>query len=156
MNEPPSPPAKDVLEWNNAADGIKMLRKEYHYWTERLTAVSFQLWLSLIAANWAVFGSVDHIINNLWSKGSIFFVTLGVVVDVVGAWQLGELHRAEIDEANAHPDTWKKRFDKGWGNPDERWPFTKGIEDTAKVFRYMKLTAMVVAWVLFFVALLCP
>jgi len=141
-------------EWGTAADGFKALRTDYHYWTERLTSVSFQIWLALVAANWAVFGSVDHIINNVSSKFSIFVVTTGVAADVVCAWRMGELHRREIDKANADLSTWERRWKDGWNNPKERWPFTRNIERTGAGFRVAKVFLMALAWALFGFALL--
>lgn len=60
----------DVL-YQNPNDALKAVREDYLYWTGKLTDTSWQLSYAIIAANWAVFGSVDKLLGNLWSKLSV-------------------------------------------------------------------------------------
>jgi hypothetical protein len=63
----------DVL-YQNPNDALKAVREDYLYWTGKLTDTSWQLSYAIIAANWAVFGSVDKLLGNLWSKLSVSLV----------------------------------------------------------------------------------
>ena len=72
-NEPPTAGALGLVnvlykDPNAAATAVK---ESYDYWTGKLTESSFALSLAVIGANWAVFGSVDRVLNNIWSELSI-------------------------------------------------------------------------------------
>ncbi len=153
---PPENPREGILEFDSAGEGLKRLREDFHYWTERRTTLCLQLWLALIGANWAVFKSVDRLFGNVWAVASIGIATLGVGIDLWHAHRMGELHRKAIDAANAKPDVWQDRWRRGWGDSNEKWPFTNEIEWTGKWFGSVRFYATLIGWGLFFLALGCP
>jgi hypothetical protein len=59
---------------------LSSIRDDYLYWTGKLTESSFALSLAVIGANWAVFGSVDKVLNNIWAELSIAAVILSLLL----------------------------------------------------------------------------
>src|SRR5947209_1299855 len=63
----PSAPVNAVVSgalYQSPGEALKAVREDYLYWTEKLTDTSLQLSYAVIAANWAVFGSVDKLLSN--------------------------------------------------------------------------------------------
>jgi hypothetical protein len=63
----------------NPHEALKSIQDYHLYWTAKLTESSFALSLALIGANWAVFGSVDKVRNNIWAELSIAAVIFSLV-----------------------------------------------------------------------------
>src|SRR6185369_4784476 len=116
-----------------ATDAVKAVREDYLYWTGRLTETSLQLSYGVIAANWAAFGSVNGILNSLWSQLSLVLVIASLGMSVAGAKWMGELHRKRIDYA-ADANRWNAEFQAHSGKPGP-WPFTRGIEASGRWLR---------------------
>ncbi len=133
-------------------DALKAVREDYLYWTGKLTETGLQLSFAVLAANWAVFGSVDAILKNLWSKLSVSLVVIGLGLGVAGAKWMGELHRKRIDYAESDPSRWKKEFDETTGKRDP-WPFTAGIESLGSWTREAKTWLPLLAGVFFLIAI---
>ena len=66
-------PARSATLYATPGDGLKAVRDDYLYWTGRLTDSSPQLSFAVIAANWAVFGSVQALLNSPWAKDHTSF-----------------------------------------------------------------------------------
>jgi len=134
-------------------EALKAVREDFLYWTGRLTETSLQLSYALIAANWAVFGSVEKLLNNLWAKLSIILVVIGLGLSVAGAKWMSELHRERIDYAETNESRWCREYERSRG---ERlpWPFTRKIEVGAQFLRGAKTWLPLAAGVSFFIALL--
>jgi hypothetical protein len=132
---------------------LKEVRKDYLYWTGKLTETSLQLSYAILAANWAVFGSVDGILKSRWAEGSVTLVVIGLAVSVVGAKRMGELHGKRIDYAETNPPRWDIEFNETAGKRDP-WPFTRQIESLGKRMREAKTWLPVAAGIAFFIGLL--
>jgi hypothetical protein len=132
---------------------LKAVREDYLYWTGKLTETSLQLAYAVLAANWAVFGSVDKILTNFWSKLSVALVVVGLGLIVAGAKWMGELHQKRIDYAESDPSRWKAEYTEASGKRDP-WPFTSVIERVGRVTREAKTWLPLLAGVLFLIALL--
>jgi hypothetical protein len=64
-------------------DALKTIRDDFSYWTGKVTETSFALSLAVIAANWAVFGSVNKLLNNIWAELSIAVVILSLGISLI-------------------------------------------------------------------------
>lgn len=148
----PSAPRAGTL-YGNAGDGLKAVREDYLYWTGRLTDTSFQLSLAVIAANWAVFGSVPQLLDSTWAKTSLSLVVLSLGLSLLGAKCMGELHRKRIDYAAEDLDRWETECSRALGRRDP-WPFTARIERLGRWMRELKTWLPVAAGAAFLTALL--
>lgn len=153
----PEDKSKTVTDRNSAlysssTDGLKAVREDFLYWTGKLTESSFELSLALIAANWAVFGSVQRILNSVWAKSSLFLVILSLALNLVGARWMSELHGSRIEYAAENPTRWEKECAAAFGKVAP-WPFTKTIERVGFVMRATKTWLPLIAGSLFLVAL---
>jgi hypothetical protein len=118
-----------------------------------LTDTSFQLSLALIAANWAVFGSVRDLLKNSWAKASILLVILSLTLNLLGAKWMGELHRRQIDYAAEDPTRWEQECAAASARRAP-WPFTTKIEHTGRVLREVRTWLPFGAGVAFAVAVI--
>jgi hypothetical protein len=149
----PNPPHRPGALYTSSSDGLKAVRDDYLYWTGRLTDTSFQLSLALIAANWAVFGSVKDLLKAPWARASILLVILSLTLNLLGAKRMGELHRRRIDYAAADSERWEKECAAALGRRDP-WPITKDIELTGQVLRELRTWLPFAAGIAFAIAVL--
>jgi hypothetical protein len=136
----------------SSSDGLKAVKEDFLYWTGKLTDSSFELSLGLIAANWAAFGSVQKILSNIWAKSSLAIVIATLVLGLVGAKIMSELHRRRINYAGQDRSRWEKECAAALGRIDP-WPFTKGIDVLGRCLREIKTWLPLLAGAFFLVAL---
>jgi hypothetical protein len=148
---PDGVPTGFPFESHDAA--LQAVRDSYDYWTGELTHMSLQLSYAIIAANWAVFGSVDQLLGNFWSRLSIGLVILQLGLTAVGTKLMGEMLCERIRYAEKNYSRWQSEFDTNAIKPNP-WPWTKEIELLAKGMREVKIWLPVVAGGLFIVALI--
>ena len=90
-----------------------------------------------IGANWAVFGAVDRVLENIWSELSIVSVVVSLAIGLLGAWKLGGLLRQRVFYAEADRERWTREFDENSGK-ETPWPFTKEIDRWGAFLRLTK------------------
>ena len=133
-------------------DAVKAVRDDYLYWTAKLTDSSFSLSAAVIGANWAVFGAVDRILKNPWSKWSVIVVLIGLGIGLFGAKKMSELHRERMEYAEADPVRWQKEFKETLGQINS-WPFSDWIETLGRGLRECRTWLPLVGGILFLIAL---
>lgn len=139
--------------FENPGAALKAVRDSYDYWTGELTGMSLQLSYAIIAANWAVFGSVDKLLGNSWSKLSVGLVIVQLGLTAVGTKFMGELLCERIEYAEKNVQLWQSEFDAN-AKKSSPWPYTKKIESLAKIMREFKTWLPVIAGGSFIVALI--
>jgi hypothetical protein len=153
----PSEPLVSVVTsdslYESPGEALKAVREDYLYWTEKLTDTSLQLSFAVIAANWAVFGSVDKLLSNFWSRLSLGLVISALLLTVFSAKWMGELHRRQVDHAESDLAQWDAEFKANAGKRVP-WPFTIAIERLGRVMREMKAWLPLLAGMAFLIALL--
>ncbi len=147
---PQAQPPTGLYETPRAA--LQSIREDYSYWTGKLTESSFALSLAVIGANWAVFGSVDKIRNNIWAELSIAAVILSLGIGLIGHWLLGGQLRKRILYAEQNGARWQNEFDENLGKSTP-WPSTERIDHSAALFRFLKTFLPVLGGALFLIAL---
>lgn len=164
MTEPPSspPPAPQApiaartttaALYESPRKALEAVRDDYLYWTGRVTDTSLQLSFAVIAANWAVFGSIDTILGNFWAKLSLALVIVGLGASLIAASVMGGLHARRVEYAESDAGRWQQEFENTSGKRDP-WPFTSTIESVGYWQRAAKTWLPVAAGLSFFVALL--
>jgi hypothetical protein len=138
--------------YKDPQEALRGLGDGFNYWTGKLTESSFALSLAIIAANWAVFGSLDRLLNNLWAEISISAVICSLVVSLFGNWILGGMLRRRIAYAEADPENWAREF-KGAQGKSTPWPSTAGIDGRAAFLRFLKTWLPIAGGACFLVAL---
>jgi hypothetical protein len=141
------------LLYADPSEGLLAVRKDFYYWSTKLTESSFALSLAVIAANWAVFGSLTEIVRNRWSQLSIAVVILALGMNLIGYKRLIDLLRKQIRYANADRKRWDAEFARSLLDGKCDWPYTRSILDTARFFRFWRTWLPLVGGALFLVAL---
>jgi hypothetical protein len=161
-NNPPQPPttpnapvavkASAAALYDTPQAALKAVREDYLYWTGRVTDTSLQLSLAVIAANWAVFGTVDAILTSFWARLSMMLIVVGLGVSLIAASLMGTFHGRRIDYAESDGDRWNAEFEATAGRRDP-WPFTHTIEMLGSWQRLMKTWLPIAAGLAFLIAL---
>lgn len=158
--EGPSPPIGPTAPlaglstiYQSSREATKAVCDDYHYWTVRLTDTSLQLSFAIIAANWAVFGSVAGVLTSFWSELSVALVIIGLGLSLAGANSMGELLRKRIDYAESNPSRWEAEFKNTAGKRDP-WPLTNAIESVGRGMRAAKAWLPLIAGLSFLIALI--
>ena len=150
----PSHDGKQISLCPTPVDALKALNDDYYYWGTKLTDTSFALSLAVIGANWAVFGSLDRILENTLSKWSILTILLSFGISLAGFLVLAELHRYRIIYVEQDPDRWKREHAESIGK-SVAWPYTSWILNLATILRYCRTILPILGGIRFFFALLC-
>lgn len=150
---PSPPPDRSATLYATPGDGLKAVREDYLYWTGRLTDNSLQLSFGVLAANWAVFGSVQGVLNNPWAKSSVFLVVTSLTLSLLGAKWMGELHLRRANYAAENVERWKREFAASLDRRDP-WPFTAGIDRLGRGMRELRTWLPLAAGALFLGGLL--
>lgn len=138
--------------YNTASEGTKAVIADYLYWTGRVSEWSVQLSYSVLAANWAVFTTLNGIMSNVWSYLSVAVAVLNLFLMVIFAATLALLHLRQAKKAEHNLEIWEEEFRRATGKRDP-WPFTTQIEFWGNVFLGVRAITPVLAAVLFFIAL---
>jgi hypothetical protein len=123
------------------------------YWTGKLTDTSLQLSFAIIAANWAVFGSVAGVLASFWSKLSIALVIVALGFSLAAAKWMGELLRSRVGYAESDLSRWASEFKATSGKCDP-WPFTSAIDSLGWGMRATKTWLPLIAGISFLIALI--
>lgn len=148
----PSAAAGSAL-YESPNEALKAVSDDYLYWTGKLTDTSLQLSYAVIAANWAVFGTVDKLLGNFWARLSVGLVISSLLLSLFGAKWMGELHKKQVDHAESDLARWEKEFNTNKGKR-VAWPFTRTIEILGRVMREIKVWLPVLAGLAFLIALI--
>jgi hypothetical protein len=133
-------------------DALKSIRDDFSYWTGKVTETSFALSLAVIGANWAVFGSVNKLLNNIWAELSIAAVILSLGISLIGYWYLGGQLRERIAYAEQDAARWRDEFTENAGKATA-WPSTERIDSLAARFRFLRTFLPVIGGAFFLIAL---
>jgi hypothetical protein len=101
---------------------LKSIRDDFSYWTGKVTETSFALSLAVIGANWAVFGSVNKLLNNICAELSIAVVILSLGISLLGYWYLGGKLRERIAYAEQDAARWRGEFTENDGKEQQHGP----------------------------------
>lgn len=128
---------QEVGLFASAGDALRAVSDSYDYWSGNLTTSSLQMNYALIGANWIIFGSVNGILSNKWSKWSMILVFLALLTNVIGSLVLTALLRSRILEAEGDNPKWQQEFAAAQGKATH-WPFTPSIDNTGTIMRSVK------------------
>jgi hypothetical protein len=146
VNSPPSAEFK-----SSPAEGLKSLALAYAYWTGKITDISFQTCLTIVAANWALYQKPGEIVAHSWSLASLSVALLAVLVSLLGAGQMARLHFKRFYDAQTNPKQWEADWKVAEETPSQ-WPFTDDIVLTGRVFSALKIALPLISGVCFLVS----
>lgn len=138
--------------YQNGDDALKAVEADFQYWSGKLTESSFQLCIGIIAANWAVYHTVDNLRAEPYAIWSIGLVVVALGLSLIVAKRMSEAHREQCEHAEKNKIDWDSACKSG--NTAPEWPFTAEIENIGWVARELKAWLPVLAGVLFLISLL--
>ena len=141
-----------MYRYKNSDEALERLHDDFNDWTSILTSYSVQLAYAIIAANWAVYGTAQKLINNLWARWSIIIVFLFLVANLIITRWIGLRLKNRYDYAESDPENWKKEYEEKKDNPGA-WPYTKKTEVLGTTLREIKVWSLVISAILFIVSL---
>ena len=143
------------IDSNGANENLEQLGKDFNEWCSILTTHSIQFAYAIIAANWAVHGSANAIISNLWSRLSLIVVFIFLAANLLATRLMIRLHFKQFIYAEDDRDRWKKEYEEFVKSKSKRtyWPYTKAIEDLGLALRALKIWAPVMGAIFFMLSL---
>lgn len=142
----------DAPLYGDAGAALRKICESFEYWTEKITESSFAATFAVIGANWAVFGSFRGIRANACSIWSVAVVLLGLALNLLGQWLLGEMLRRRVSYAEEDSVRWRKEYEAAKGSATA-WPSTPAIDNLAWGLRIIKTFLPLVGGALFISAL---
>ena len=135
-------------KFNDAQEAYDDLNSSYNAWGEILTNRSIEASYAIIAANWAVHGGVNEIINNGCAKWSMIVVFVFLGLNLLGTRiMVGKLYnRAEYAEKDTK--RWEDEHQACRSNP-KYFPYTKFIDRFGVEMRGLKTSFPILAAGLF-------
>ena len=143
MTETPDP-----RRYISPAEGLKALEESFGYWTSKITDLSFQYCLALIAANWAV--HTKSLLTNGWGMTSVALAIFSLCLSACGALVISEMCRNEFTNAVRDREKWRKRWEAS-ERIDSEWPFTTSIDCWARFFSWARIVFPFLAGIFFII-----
>jgi hypothetical protein len=128
--------------YSSADEALKKVQETYDYWSGKLNDITMQMAFALIGANWAIFGTVNGILANMWGKLSIVAVLLAMVFNVIAALALSQMNEAQMTYAESDLPRWQREYQASTGK-NVAWPFTDRINGTARLMRWIRALLIV-------------
>lgn len=135
-------------------EALKSVSDYYVYWSGKLTETSLQMNYALIGANWAVFGAksgLSGILGNQWARWSMLLTLAALLINLVAAFVLSQLLEHRIDYAEMDIPRWTQQYKESSGKK-VAWPFTKSINGTGSVVRWLRTVLTITSGVLLMIA----
>jgi len=135
---------QQTRELNSAGEALKKLSKDFNDWSSILTSHSLQAAYAIIAANWAIHGSTQSLLDNWLAKLSMVVVMFYLGANLLATQFMVKMHHNQYLYADKDSDRWKKEFEEN----ERFWPYTEGIEYLGVCMRYCKVWLPIIATVL--------
>jgi len=138
--------------YKNAGEALKQLQTDYNDWSAMLTSHSLQVAYAVIAANWAVHGNAQNILNNFWSTWSLTFVFIFLVINLVITRLIAYLLLKQYEYAEENGQRWEKEYTASISKQIP-WPYTTNMGKISKALRSIKLFFPLIAAIFFIISL---
>lgn len=134
--------------YSSPAEATKKIGGWYSSWSKTLSDRSIQFSYALIAANWIVFGTTKHVLDNTFSLVSIGVAILSLGLDLFVSYVITTLLRRRFYYAEEFPKRWKDEFVESQGTAC-CWPSTRAIDGLASFLRFSRVALPIVAGLFF-------
>lgn len=134
--------------YESPAAGLQALQSDYKYWTGRITDLSFQSCLGLIAANWALHSDHGALMANKFAVASVLLALLALLASLVGSFLIARATYEEFYFGTENPEEWRSRWEAAERIPSE-WPYTHKITSLGRNLTLVKVWTPVASGVLF-------
>lgn len=132
--------------YKTPAEGLRALEEAFSYWSSKVTELSFQYCIGLIAANWAV--HAKDLLGSKWGLWSVGLSITSLFLSLLGAFVVTTITRNEFYVAVSDRAAWKARWECS-ERIDSEWPFTHALDSWAKAFAWIRLILPLVAGLCF-------
>jgi len=131
-------------EFSSAGEALKKLGQDFNDWSSILTSHSVQLAYAIIAANWAIHGSTQSLLDNWLAKLSMAVILFYLGANLLTTRCMVGMHYNQYLYADKNPDRWQKEFEEN----KRFWPYTERIEYLGVGMRFFKVWLPIIAAVL--------
>ena len=148
----PIEPSFSNRRFSSSGDAKKELFEGFNAWSASISTHGMHTAYAIIAANWAVYGNTQAIMENLWAKYSMGIIILFLGLNLFCTWLMSLCYWERVEYADENKKRWDSEFDKGNVIPSP-WPYTEFIERLGKFMRFIKVWAPIIAGSLFILGL---
>ncbi len=130
--------------FKTAGDAADELYKGFNDWSSSIASHGMQAAYSIIAANWAVYGGANGIMESPYAKNSMAIIVTFIGLNLLFTGWMTFLYTERNKYANDDKERWDKEFRKEIDGSSS-WPYTKFIENLGAFMRFLKVGAPVIA-----------
>lgn len=139
--------------FETAGDATDELFEGFNDWSASISSYGMQAAYSVIAANWAVYGSANAIITNYWARTSMALVITFIGVNLFLTWRMTVQYQRRLKYADDDKDRWHNEFNHG-EDASSAWPYTSSIQSLGASMRLLKTWAPIGAGLIFVMGLI--
>ena len=128
------------------------LRSGFNEWSGSVASYGRYAAYAVIAAAWAVHGTKDGLLANLWALRSMIVAVSYLGIQVFLTWWMALLYRQRCEYANENSERWEQEF-RSEENINSPWPYTGFIEKLGELIRLLHVVAPLLAGTLLIVSM---
>jgi len=136
----------------DAGEAVKELYDGFNDWSATVSSYGIQMAYAVIAANWAVYGGAQAILENPWAKFSVAIVISFLGLNLFCTWLMTMCYAQRCSYADKDKTRWSKEFENEYTS-SSAWPYTKFIEKLGDFIRLLKVWAPIVGGIVFILGL---
>ena len=138
--------------FQNSGEASKELFNGFKDWCSALATYSLQTAYAIIAANWAVHGVTNTILNNLFAKLSIGTIIGFLGLNLLCTGWMALLYQNRSDYTDEDRERWENEFKEAAKKPSP-WPYTKLIQGLGLSLRILRTLTPIIAGLFFILSL---
>ena len=142
-----------VRIYQSAADGQRVLQSRYEYWTAKINDHSFNVSVSLIAANGAVYS--PRVSTSVSATSSIALARLTLLLSLGGALRMSLRHYSACYGSVNEQGEWARRWKDAETNKASPWPFTHDIISLGVCMAWSKVVMPCASTIFFLIGAIC-
>jgi hypothetical protein len=130
--------------FKDSGEACKEVHEGFNAWSSGAPSFGRQMAYAIIAANWAVHATGDHlatsILSNHWAKCSMIVTLCYLGVNLILAWFMGILYDRRVTYTETDKDRWEREFNAyQTASAESSWPYTMLIEMLGKLYRFINM-----------------
>lgn len=144
---------EELRRFSNPGEATKEIYTGFNDWSGTLASNSRQVAYALIAANWAVYGNADDILENTWARVSIAVVVVFLGINLICTGWMTRLYKLQCKYSDEDKLRWAQEYKVAEPGPSP-WPYTNRIHALGGFMRILNIWAPVGAGVVFILGLI--
>jgi len=136
-----NPPIPKRRRFKDAGEASREVYDNFNTWGTILARHSIEATFAIIAANWAVHGSMQSLRSNNSARWSLIIAIAFLGINLLGSGLMTYRLGKRCDYAGEDKERWGEEFRVAGNNKKSPWPYTCCIECLGSILRFFKTFA---------------